>query len=208
MGCTIKATLSKGLEKRVTCSATVTLPMKKRAILKISTAFWSVLLLSVLAVWVFSTNFHLCFGSHYRQVHFESPGKDVYCEYISEPSGWLEPVVGTYPSPQGIMADSAPRNAKRGHFLDNWYAYASFPDSFALRHRYKQVPHYTVFYVTVPFWQISAFIAVLLAWSVISLHRAGRRPAGHCQSCGYDLRGTPERCPECGQEAKQPVAFE
>jgi hypothetical protein len=50
---------------------------------------------------------------------------------------------------------------------------------------------------TAPDWLLAALAAILPVLWVISVRR--RFPTGHCQHCGYDLRATRERCPECGK---------
>jgi len=52
--------------------------------------------------------------------------------------------------------------------------------------------------VIVPWWSLPLVTGVTPAALLVSvLRRNGKRP-GFCRSCGYDLRATPDRCPECG----------
>jgi hypothetical protein len=50
-----------------------------------------------------------------------------------------------------------------------------------------------------PYWALALFTAGLPGfWMATRRRRRLRKMAGRCMACGYDLRATPERCPECG----------
>jgi hypothetical protein len=49
-----------------------------------------------------------------------------------------------------------------------------------------------------PWWFFILGFALLPGVWLILARRRRVRPGHHCRVCGYDLRATPERCPECG----------
>jgi hypothetical protein len=60
-------------------------------------------------------------------------------------------------------------------------------------------------YISIPWW--SVFTATLIPSLLLlrrvrrELHRRRISRRGLCTRCGYDLRATPDRCPECGAKS-------
>jgi len=61
----------------------------------------------------------------------------------------------------------------------------------------------TRFQLIIPHWAVAFAFALLPArWGLLRRRDGHRRKHGLCRSCGYDIRATPERCPECGAVAE------
>jgi hypothetical protein len=92
---------------------------------------------------------------------------------------------------------SAQTNVPRG----SWQEYGYHPDDSEQQNRRG----YHEICLTVPH---SLLAMVLGVWPGVRITRFIRRSRQHreglCQVCGYDLRATPDRCPECGALVPSP----
>ena len=92
-----------------------------------------------------------------------------------------------------ISTISPPTAGRMGFCWSNdrdWYSSAFAPYSVQVEQ----------FRLTVPLWFAIAILATPAVWSLFrSWRKRWRKRAGFCAVCGYDLRATPERCPECGR---------
>jgi hypothetical protein len=106
------------------------------------------------------------------------------------------------PGPLGFLWDRVamhrpdPSNPN-GERIEEGYAGSSMIIISTIKgRRYATEREYTAF--GLPWWTLSLLFAIRPA-TVLRHHFTRRRhPVGRCPSCGYDLRATPTRCPECG----------
>jgi len=60
-------------------------------------------------------------------------------------------------------------------------------------------PRYSYRWITVPYWACLFVPGMFCVGAIRSLRRGRRRQRqGLCRRCGYDLRASHDRCPECG----------
>jgi hypothetical protein len=104
------------------------------------------------------------------------------------------------------MPDAAPGQYMVGHQAFDPSSHDNVEDRVA-----PGVYHYhdpgVLRFVGVAHWLLFALLAGgAIPFVVRCYHAWGAQRAsktGHCPTCGYDLRATPDRCPECGRVAAE-----
>lgn len=70
-----------------------------------------------------------------------------------------------------------------------------------------EILHMDALQFRMPYWIVVLVTGVLPAVWLVRRRREGRRTReGWCLRCGYDLRASPGRCPECGVVPSEPEA--
>jgi hypothetical protein len=173
-----------------------------RIVLKTAPALWAILLVASLVLWV---------RSYFVGDLIRHMGADV----IPNTSYFIRSAAGTLSISRYEQTSKDPATGggrySPGFSSERWDSWANplfWPSGtttnslgFGVAHaRLAEGDDYTL---AVPYYAITlALLTPLLLW-LVRYRRRARATAGlRCPVCGYDLRATPDRCPECGRAAQ------
>jgi hypothetical protein len=150
---------------------------------------------------------------HQRRVYIAWYAGQVHCGYgvfrfpPAQRSAYLDSLFGRplpdlprlMPDDYGLATSSTPWSESSAEYEEAKRNYG-FPRFFVRRERHPTVHGYAdETRLMVPFWAVVLpllVVPVVSGWGVV--RRRQRAACGCCGKCGYDLRASPERCPECG----------
>ena len=94
----------------------------------------------------------------------------------------------------GCAGGSAPDNG-----MWEWHAFGGYADGHPPQYNSESPPFASGWSVHVPDWfLVLAFAIAPLARIAVAARYRERLREGRCPGCGYDLRASPDQCPECG----------
>ena len=150
----------------------------KRWIFNTAAAMSLVLCLGAVGLWVESYTLH-------RTVAYHRPPKR--CVFVSD-----EGKTAVFIAPSDGREGWSQSRVPAGHVKSALVSWNHFLDAYHWGFGYGWAESTLL----IPHWFLALLFAIFPA--VWIRRRRNRIPPGHCQKCGYDLRASEERCPECG----------
>jgi hypothetical protein len=135
----------------------------------------------------------------FSRLHVTVTGPAPKSFQIDQDAGMTLPPGFSYKShPALVEPNKSLRYYLGAYFYNNWSQspFMGDPD-----HRFPSMGQRTEHNVLldIPHWYFIIISCILPIWFTVRLARQHhRKQSGFCLKCGYDLRATPNRCPECG----------
>jgi hypothetical protein len=152
----------------------------KRPLFTILSALSLVVCLSLVGIWSYTTS--------------KSPSESSVIDIVGSTYGWGEGLVRNVGfGPAGfcvsVAISSSPSEPDSDHTT-----FALLGLNLGWAHRVDE----RRYFMELPYWLLIPPTLVIPALWLRSQRRLRWRPEGLCLHCGYDLRASKERCPECG----------